>query len=125
MFSDHMKESSRASPAGLLMAAGGLAVVCLLVALALVAERQVQRASVRDLQRVAQQLALADCIQRSSGAHRHLCIRQMQLESGAFELAVASPSSQQDFNSKNVAIAGDGVAIETADMMRVGVPATR
>lgn len=122
MFSDHMQKSSRFPQTGLLMLAGGLVIVCQLVAMAMVADRQVQRAGVRDLQRVTQQLALADCIQRSTGSTRHICIRQSQLDSSGYELAVASPASEageRTFSIKNVAIAGDGATNETADLMRV------
>lgn len=122
MFSDHMQKPSRFPQTGLLMAAGGLVIVCQLVAMAMVADRQVQRAGVRDLQRATQQLALADCIQRSTGSTRHICIRQSQLDSSGYELAVASPASEageRTFSIRNVAIAGEGGTNETADLMRV------
>lgn len=122
MFSDHMRKFSRFPQTGLLMAAGGLVVVCQLVAMAMVADRQVQRAGVRDLQRVAQQVALADCIQRSTGATRHGCIRQSQLDSSGYEPVIASPASEageRTFSFKNVAIAGEGATNDTADLTRV------
>ena len=122
MFSDHMQKSSRFPQTGLLMLAGGLVIVCQLVAMAMVADRQVQRAGVRDLQRVTQQLALADCIQRSTGSTRHLCIRQSQLDSSGHELAAASPAGEageRTFSIKNVALVGEGATNDTADLMRV------
>jgi hypothetical protein len=121
MFSDHMQKFSRFPQTGLLIAAGGLVIVCQLVAMALVADRQVQRAGVRDLQRVAQQLAFADCIQRSTGPARHGCLRQSQLESDGGEPVVARPANEQTFAIKNVASAGEAGANDTADIVRVGI----
>lgn len=124
MFSDHMPKMSRFPQTGLLIMAGGLVIVCQLVAMAMVADQQVQRAGVRDLQRVAQQVAFADCIQRSTGASRHGCIRQLQVDSSGGELLLASPASEQTFSTRKVAVAGDGVADAKATMMRVGIVAT-
>lgn len=62
----------------MLVAAAALVMVCQLVALAMVADHQVKQATVRDLQRAAQQVAMADCVERSTGATRHGCIRQTQ-----------------------------------------------
>jgi hypothetical protein len=123
MFSDHMQKVNRFPQAGLMMAAGGLVIVCQLIAMALVADRQVQSAGVRDLQRVAQQVAFADCIQRSTGPNRHLCIRQSQIESSGYELVVESPSTERDLGSNKLAIAGEGTMNEAASMM--GTAATR
>ena len=120
-----MPKLSRFPQAGLLLAAAGLVIVCQLVAVAMVADKQVQRAGVRDLQRVAQQASLADCIQRSTGANRHGCIRQSQLESDSGEPAVATQWSGPASNASNVAIADDLATNQTADIMRVGAAATR
>jgi hypothetical protein len=125
MFFDHVKKANRFPQAGLLILAGGLVIVCQLVAMAMVADRQVQRAGVRDLQRVAQQLAWADCIQRSTGPTRHGCMLQSQPDAGGAELAAAKPADDQTFTVKNIAIADEGVTNPTADMMRVGVAAAR
>ena len=124
MFSDHRPKMSRFPQTGLLIMAGGLVMVCQLVGMAMVADQQVQRAGVRDLQRVAQQVAFADCIQRSTGASRHGCIRESQLDSSSGELVVASPASERIFGTRNVALADDGVAREAAAIMRVGIAAT-
>jgi hypothetical protein len=118
MFSDHLQKFSRFPQTGLLMAAGGLVIVCQLAAMAMVADEQVQSAGVRDLQRVAQQVALADCIQRSTGPNRHICIRQTQIEPSGYEFAVPDPSIERDFSINNVAIARELARTETADVMR-------
>jgi hypothetical protein len=125
MFSDHLPKVKRFPQVSLLMVAGALVIVCQLVAMAMVADRQVQRAGVRDLQRATQQLAWADCIQRSTGPTRHGCINQANPESGDGELAQASQGSDRAFNPKNVAIADDGVTQPMPDMMRVGIAASR
>jgi hypothetical protein len=129
MFSDHVKKVNRFPQAGMLILAGGLVIVCQLVAMAMVADQQVQRASVRDLQRVTQQTALADCIQRSTGSTRHICIRQSQLDadinSGVTEIVGASPANDQTFTVKNIAIADEVVTNPGTHMMRVGVAAAR
>jgi hypothetical protein len=124
MFSDHIKKVNRFPQAGLLVLAGGLVIVCQLIAMAMVADQQVQQAGVRDLQRVAQQTALADCIQRSTGATRHICVRQAQLDadvsSGATEITVASPGAEPGLAAKAVAMADDGMTSNNADLIRVG-----
>jgi hypothetical protein len=125
MFSDHMKKVNRFPQVSLLMLAGGLVIVCQLVAVAMVADQQVQRASVRDLQRVNQQVALADCIQRSTGPTRHGCILQSQIDSSGAELAATIPANDQTFTVKNIAIADEGMTSPAPDMMRVGAAAPR
>jgi hypothetical protein len=125
MFSDHVKKASRFPQAGLLVLAGGLVIVCQLIAMAMVADRQVQRAGVRDLQRVAQQLAWADCVQRSTGPARHGCLLQSQADSGGAELAVALSANDQKFAVRNIAIADEGLTNPSVDMLRVGVAAAR
>lgn len=125
MFSDHMPKMARFPQAGLLMAAGGLVIVCQLVAMAMVADRQVQRASVRDLQQLAQRVALNDCIQRSTGPTRHSCIQQSQLESDGPRLALAGQTTNEIFAIRAVAIEGEAVATSSADIMSVGIAGTQ
>lgn len=119
MFFDHRPEFSWFPQAGLLVSAGGLVLVCQLLAMAMVDDRPVRGAGVRDLQQVAQQVALADCIRRSTGPARHGCIHQAQLESKGGGLAVSLPPSALTFTIENIAIAGEGTAGETADRIRV------
>lgn len=125
MFSDHLKKATRFPQTGLLMAAGALVLVCQLVAIALVANQQVQRASVRDLQRFAQQVAFADCIERSTGPTRHGCIRQSQLESNGGMPASASLAIEPTFTVNKVAMADDAVTTETVGVLRVSVKNAR
>ena len=125
MFSDHIKKSTRFPQTGLLMAAGALVLVCQLVAIALVADQQVQRASVRDLQRFAQQVAFADCIERSTGSAKHSCIRQSQLESNGGMPASASMALEPTFTANNVAMADDAVTTDMVGVLRVGLKNAR
>ena len=125
MFSDHIKKSTRFPQTGLLMAAGALVLVCQLVAIALVADQQVQRASVRDLQRFAQQVAFADCIERSTGSTRQSCIRQSQLESNGGMPASASMALEPTFTANNVAMADDAVTTDMVGVLRVGLKNAR
>ena len=90
MFSDYLKKVTRFPTLGLMMLAGGLVVVCQLLAMVMVAGNPLQNTFVRDLQ----QVALADCIQRSTLATRHGCIRQSQLESVDQELTAAGPAEK-------------------------------
>ncbi len=79
MFSDHLRKDIDELPRLSLAAiAGVLVVICQLVAMAFVTDGQVQKASQRDLQRLAQQAAMAECVERNSGPMRHGCIQQVQ-----------------------------------------------
>jgi hypothetical protein len=126
MFSDHLKKVKRFPRVNLLVVSGGLVIVCQLAAMGMVADEQVQRAGVRDLQRAKQRLALADCIHRSTGPVRHGCISQSSRESSAEETAQAKPAGERLFFAKNVAsvaIADESVANTLPEMIRAGAGA--
>jgi hypothetical protein len=79
MFSDHLRKNIDDLPqVNLAVVAGVLIVICQLTAMAFVADSQVQKAGQRDLQRLAQQAAIAECVERNSGPMRHGCIQQVQ-----------------------------------------------
>ena len=121
MFSDHLQKVTRFSQLGLVMLAGGLVFVCQLLAMAMVADKPFQNTGVRDLQQVAPQVALADCIQHSTGPARHGCIRQSQLESEGRELAGSSPASEGSAGITDVATEDESVTSDKTQMMRVAV----
>ena len=125
MFSDQLQKMCRFPQAGLLLAASGLVVVCQLVAMAMVTGEKVQSAGVRDLQRVARQEALGDCIQRSHGPSRHGCIHQSQLESDGGEQVVAGPVNDETSPIGQVASADKAAASDTAAIVRVSVASAR
>lgn len=125
MFSDHLTKTNQFSRIHWLFAAAALMMVFLLVALALVADHQVKQANVRGLQRAAQQAAMADCVQRSTGANRHGCIRQTQTVMLADGEGWNSGARGPVPRVKNVA-AGDGnTAALTTALIPVGLAQAR
>lgn len=125
MFSDHLQKMNPLPKVNLLIAAAVLVMVCQLAALALVADRQVKQASVRDLQRVAQQVAMADCVERSTGPTRHGCIRQTQTAMLAGDEASASGDRGRVFSVKSVAAVDGITGGELASLMPAGLAQTR
>ena len=125
MFSDHLQKMNPLPRVNLLAAAAVLVMVCQLAALALVADRQVKQASVRDLQRVAQQVAMADCVERSTGPTRHGCIRQTQTVMLAGGEASGSGDRGRAFSVKNVAAVDGITGGELTSLMPAGLAQTR
>ena len=115
MFSDHWRKLTRFPQVGLMMLAAGLVGVCQLLAMVLVGGNPLQNTGLRDLQ----QVALADCIQRSTSASRHSCIRQSQLESDDRELLAASPADEESANTRNLAMTNEDATSDRADKLRV------
>lgn len=115
MFSDHPQDVTWFPRLGLMMLAAGLVAFCQLLAMALVGDSPRQNTSVRDRQRVA----LADCVQRSTWATRHECIRESQRESADQELVVASWPDEQSASIKSVVMEDEGAASDRADILHV------
>jgi hypothetical protein len=67
MFSDHLRKIDEAPHKTLLLVAAGLVMVCQLVAMALVAGEQVQKAQMRGDSQASRQVAMATCIETSRG----------------------------------------------------------
>lgn len=65
MFSDHLQKVDQVPQKTLWLAASGLVIVCQLVAMALVAGEQVQKAQVRDDIDASRQAAVASCVETS------------------------------------------------------------
>lgn len=77
MFSDHLKENRSPGPRRLLLlVVGALVMACQLVAMALLADGQVQKAALRDAQRSSERLAMAQCFETSSRMDRASCLTQ-------------------------------------------------
>ena len=76
MFSDHLQKIDHASGKTLLMTAGGLVIVCQLVAMILVSQGQVDKAKARETSRANQRIATAWCIETTRGAELRACAAQ-------------------------------------------------
>ncbi|MES2943967.1 MAG: hypothetical protein V4772_13960 [Pseudomonadota bacterium] len=76
MFSDHLRKLDQVSNNKLFLAAGLLVIVCQLVAMAMVAGGQVEKAQLRDSRLAVERTALASCMETSVGAGRHGCVVQ-------------------------------------------------
>ena len=125
MFSDHLQKMNPLPKVNLLAAAAVLVMVCQLAALALVVDRQVKQASARELQRITQEVAMADCVERSTGLTRHSCIRQTQTVLLAGDEVSASGGRGRFFSAKNVAAADGITGGELANLMPAGLAPTR
>ena len=78
MFSDHLQIIDNAPAKKMLFVAAGLVVMCQLVAMALVAEGQVEKAHVRETSQASFQAAMASCIESSRGIDLKDCARLVQ-----------------------------------------------
>ncbi|HQS32016.1 MAG: hypothetical protein B7X59_09200 [Polaromonas sp. 39-63-203] len=125
MFSDHLQKVNHFPRIHLLVAAAALVMVCQLVALALVADHQVKQATVRDLQRAAQQVAMADCVERSTGATRHGCIRQTQTVMLADGEGWNSGGRGRVSSVRNLAAADGSAAAVMTGLVPVGLAQAR
>jgi hypothetical protein len=89
MFSDHLRKIDEAPHKTLLLVAAGLVMVCQLVAMALVAGEQVQKAQMRGDSQASRQVAVASCVETSRGVAVKDCFRL-----GSSELeAVVTPAT--------------------------------
>ena len=73
MFSDHLQKIDHASGKTMLLIAGGLVIVCQLVALVLVSQGQVEKAQARENSQASQRTATAWCFETSHGAELRGC----------------------------------------------------
>lgn len=79
MFSDHLQIIDNAPIKKMLLIAAGLLVVCQLVAMALVAEGQVEKAHVRDASQASFQAAMASCVASNRGMDLKDCKRLLPM----------------------------------------------
>lgn len=75
MFSDQLRKIDEAPPKILLLVAAGLVMACQLVAMALVAGEQVQKAQMRGDSQASRQMAVASCVESSRGVAVKDCFR--------------------------------------------------
>ncbi len=73
MFSDHLQKIDQASGKTLLLIAGGLVIICQLVALVLVSQGQVEKAQARENNQANQRSATAWCFETSHGTELRSC----------------------------------------------------
>lgn len=83
MFSDHLLPVSPSRTRQWLIVGAAVVMVCQLVALAWLAGGQVDKATTRVAGEVAKRERVAQCVEKSSGATRHLCNRQDGVETFA------------------------------------------
>jgi hypothetical protein len=79
MLSECLRKFHQIPRRALWWAAAGLALLCQLVAVALVADEQVAKARIRDYQRSIEMQAIAQCIETRAGTARHRCIQQARV----------------------------------------------
>ena len=96
MFSEQLKPIDKMSDNTLLLLAAGLVLVCLLVAMALVAGGQVEKAELRQLGEANFQSALATCLQSRQGSALGDCAR---LASSSTDVKDSEPYAASDRNS--------------------------
>ncbi len=77
MISDHFRKVDVISNRTLFLFAGGLVIVCQLVAMALVSDGQVKKAQLRNLGVANQQAAFAQCLETSVGSSMQRCSLQV------------------------------------------------
>ena len=92
MFSDHLRKIDNASGKTLLLVAAGLAIVCQLVAMVIVAQGQVDKAYMREASQAIERTAIAGCVETSYGAKLKSCANRLT--------TVAEPVSTDASNSK-------------------------
>ncbi|MBK5204808.1 MAG: hypothetical protein JJD98_05170 [Polaromonas sp.] len=85
MFSDHLQKIDKVSSKTLLGVAGGLVILCQLIAMALVVDGQVKNAQLRG---ASERIAMAQCRQSNMGGAWQSCIQQAR--------AALNPSQEAD-----------------------------
>ena len=73
MFSNHLRKVDHKSGKTLLLIAGGLLIVCQLVAMVLVTQGQVEKAQVREASQASERTAIAWCVETSRGVEIRSC----------------------------------------------------
>lgn len=107
MFSDHLRKIDEAPHKILLLVAAGLVMVCQLVAMALVAGEQVQKAQMRGDSQTSRQVAVASCVESSRGVAVKDCFQLARPE-----LEVQQETRQAN-NSRHHNVASEAVEIGT------------
>ena len=113
MFSDHLRRIDDAPHKTLLLVAAGLVRMCQLVAMALVAGEQVQKAQMRGDSQASRQVAVASCVESSRGMAIRDCFK---LDSSELEIQQVSLAAKS--------FGHYGAASETAELESIATPAT-
>ena len=113
MFSDHLRKIDEASPRILLLVAAALVMVCQLVAMALVAGEQVQKAQMRGDSQASRHVAIASCVESSRGVAVKDC----------FQLGSSDLETRHDADRVKGS-AQSGAASEAAELETVATSAT-
>ncbi len=106
MFSDYLQKIDHISYKALFGVAAVLVILCQLVAMALVVDGQVSKASLRDAQYASERVAIAYCIESNNGVARNNCMQQVQ--------AVTHPPRDADSGSGVQAVASTSGLISAA-----------
>jgi hypothetical protein len=106
MFSDHLRKFDEMPYKTLLLVAAGLVILCQLAAMAFVADAQVAKAKVRDDQRRAEFMAIAQCMETRAGAARHSCIQQARVVATALPPAAESAPKAPAFADASASAGG-------------------
>lgn len=85
MFSDHLPKIDQTSSKALFAVAAGLIILCQLVAMAFVVDGQVKKAHARNALHASERMAVAYCIESSTGVARNTCIAQAQASARPFQ----------------------------------------
>lgn len=112
MFSDHLRKIDDAPHKTWLLVAAGLVMVCQLVAMALVAGEQVQKAQMRGDSQASRQVAVASCVETSRGVAVKDCF---QIGSADLETRHLAHHAKSDLQY--------GAASDTGEIDSVGMPA--
>ena len=73
MFSDHLRKIDNASAKNLLLIAAGLVIFCLLAAMVMVVDGQVEKAHLREANQASASAATAWCVENSRGVALKNC----------------------------------------------------
>ena len=109
MFSNHVRKIDQAPHKTLLLLAAGLVIVCQLVAMALVAGEQVQKAQMRSESHASQQAVVASCVEVSRGVAINDCFSL-----GSSEREARRSSNHEESSAPNGAMTLSGELETTA-----------
>ena len=93
MFSEQLKPIDKMSANKMLLSAAAFVLVCMLIAMALVASGQMQKAELRQLSQANFQSAFANCLQNRQGSALQDCVG---LASSSTDMQVAEPQASSD-----------------------------
>lgn len=99
MFSDSLQKIEWTSSRNLFLIAGGLVIICQLVAMGLVVDGQVKKAEARDSELSSQRSAIAQCLETSSGSGRSRCFAMVGRNDSSLGTPGQLAGTVQNFNS--------------------------